>query len=598
VNAQDVLIAHGEKIAVGIVAAWCLWQVVDVYTSDAIRASEGLRKEVLETKWKEIESTTERSPPPTLIPPRDYLGQMQGRFAQPIAAAPGMAWITAHPDLPPTDTDRLFLYAYDVLPPTVTVTDSIGSLQLSVALPEAVRPADRRHADAPAVTWTRRDRAGDIRNTAGVLGVIIEVKVGGAAAWQPLPADGKAVEADGFVALDRIRRGPLAIDVLEPWAEHRFQARLAVRATGLPLAPTAAQIGRDTPTPATVLVWRGRFTPPGEDNIVWPVQADRLRRDPAAYLASTIPPEDKPRAWAKLAPDERLYLGPESAVATVLATADVRFALEKVVPGSTAPAPAADPADPAATATVATPATAHILITRRIPDPRGGAPRWIAPRKFVVAVGDAVGQEGTTVDDPFAVGSKRIENLSTAFVLDSVTTTGRRIVSLTVATRARTGVPGQRDISFKENSRNARSAVLRNVRTGATLTLMVLDVVPAPAPAGTLVWPWQFMTGLDERAGFLADPAAFRSFGKEPPRPAPYEPGTGPLVELARTRPDLGQINTDTTYYQFGDDRLVWWDHVNKREAWFPDRPSIAAPTPAAPTGEAGTAPVAPAPAP
>ncbi len=593
-SAKDFLIAHGDKVGVAIVAAFCVWQISSVSSDTAIRSQAGLRIETMAKEWDEINKTIAVSKPPQLVPPRDYLGQMQGRFGQALPPTPTVAWLTAHPDLPPSDNDNLFLYAYEVQAPALTAEDNVGTINLQVALPQVSRPADRRHIDARSQVWTRTVQGRQIVNRAGVLGVQIDVKVGGGA-WQPIGANGKTVFADGFVPIANFPAdGKFVVDTLEPWSEHFYRARLVVHATGLPPKPTTADLAKDTKLLSTVMVWRNRFVDATENNVNWPQQTAILRKDPERYLASTIAPVEKAPAWAKLAADERLYVGPESAITSVIATADIRFACARAVGGGGGAVvlPPADGTAPAGEtpAVEATPGgSAEILLTRRLPDPRGGPAKWIPPQKFMVKVGGEVGRKDVIVPSPFFADKKITVDLDTPFVLEAINTQGKRVIYFAIRLKARPGAPGQKDIELKPNPRVVKEAVLRNVKSGNTVTLMTLENFPAPTNAGLAVWPWHMQDGYNEFEEFNRDPAGFKG-GQRPGEPEAFQPGTGPLVQLAKDHPELGQINTDTTYYQFQDGHLLWWDNVNKTQVWYPSEPK--------PKGAPVVQPAAPAPAP
>ena len=582
-NATEFLIAHGEKLAVGAIAVFCVWQVHAVLTDETIRPGADLRLETLTREWSEIEKTALTVRPPVLKPAADHLGRMKERFSSPVPAPAALAWLTARPDLPPSTLDRLFLYLYEVLPVTVHAEDRVGTLALTIVLPEAVRPADKRHSDARSVTWARNE-GGEVVNTAGVLGVQVEVKLLGGN-WMPLN-ESKLSIGDGFIPLAKFPKdGKLSVDCIEPWSEHQFRARLVVRATGLPPAPTEDQLARSSRLATTILVWRGRFTESADNNLNWPLVTDRLRRErqaiaagamkpEQALLAGTLPPVEKPPAWAKLSPTERMYYGIWGPEAAVTATADIRFALKRVSQGTGTD-------------------FAEILVTRKLIDPAGGGAKWTEPFVFKVQPGEAVGKKDTAVPNPFKAGEKKPVDLDTPFQLESLKSDARRVWYWEVRLKSRPGAPKQKDIEVKPYERQSREAILRNPRSpnSPPVPMVQLDKIPRPSSSGIFrVFPWQYQDGYNELDEFLADPAVFKTYGKEPPRPKEFEANDGPLPELIKSRPELDLILPKTHYLVFGDGRMLWWDDVNTKARWYPDEPPAPKPEPAPKPAESAPA--------
>ncbi len=537
---KDLLIAHGEKVVVAVVAAACAWIVYGAFTDPSIRAK--VSDTAITAKKDEISRVMNGQKPPAIKPGADYLAQMRTRFREELPAPSAPSWLFAAPDVGPAGEND-FLYVYELKAPVLTVSDSVGTLTLDLGLAPSTRPTERRIADQNVVEWGRD--AGAIANRAQVIALQVEMRIGDGQ-WQSVKAKGVG---SGLITLGKeVQPISLVVDEVSAWERHTFRARAIAKATGFPLATPGAP-GDRIPGDASVFVVAGDS---GAEPDWAGFTAEARKRDPA-FLGRWLKGGKGPLpAGVSVGGGEQVYTGPWSADVAILATADRRFALRKI---------SADPADPAKI-------LAEFLITKQFKNAEGKAAWAEKPEIFKIEVGTVVG--GTRkVTWPIDIDARQIkdreEDFTTPFTLKEVKAEGvKRVWYYELKAKPRTdGKPG-REIELKPKEVDTKMVVLQNRSNGALLELAELDVIRPPN--GTpIIYP-NFKGSYDEGAEFLGNPVDFHQFALVPRLPKLWQPGEGPLAELAATG-DPAVYATDTAYYELADGRLVyWWPSQKKLE--------------------------------
>ena len=574
---KDLLIAHGEKVVVAVVAAACAWTVYGAFTDPSIRAK--VSDTAITAKKLEISRVMSGQKPPALKPGADYLAQMKTRFREELPAPSASSWVFALPDVGPAGEND-FVYVYELKAPVISANDSVGTLTLDLTLAPATRPADRRIADQNVVEWGRD--GGAIANRAQVIALQVEMRVGDGQ-WQSVKAKGVG---SGLIPLGKeVEPISLVVDEVSAWERHTFRARAIAKATGFTLAAPGAP-GDRVPGDASVFVTAGDS---GAEPDWAAFTAEARKRDPA-FLGRWLKGGKGPLpAGISVSGGEQVYTGPWSPDVAILATADRRFALRKI--GS-------DPADPSKT-------LAEFLITKQFKNAEGKTAWAERPEVFKTEVGKVVGGTRNKVIWPLSIDPRQIkdreEDFTTPFTLKEVKAEGvKRVWYYELKAKPRmNGKPG-REIEVKPKEVDTKMVVLQNRSNGALLELAELDVIRPPSGANMIIYP-NFKGPYDEGAEFLRNPVDFHQFALVPRLPKLWEAGKGPLADLAATG-DAAVYTTDTDYYELGDGRLVYWWPSEKKLEVYPNHDlgaigsKVTIPTPA--PGLEKPAPKPPAPKP
>jgi hypothetical protein len=583
-SAKTFLVAHGEKLALGVVAGGCglvLWSAIDDPT---IRPKDNQTQiEAINTK---IAAVFKKQSPPVMKEPRPYLDQLLGRAGESAPVTPTMAWLTNPPDKgrgpatpkieengkPPIGGQNFaYLYVYELLTPTVSIKDAIGSLKISVAAPPSESKGARRISSESERKWTR-DEKGIITNSGRLLGVQVEIKIGDNE-WKPLVLPGAS--KDGVLPLTAIPAGEVTIPTPEPWQTHKLRARLIAAATALDI---------DKPIPErpkqTVLVHSGPASGgPTEDQAVLDKALVQINSKDGALFKTLLRPSPGPLpAGTRLQADEKLFLGAwslDGPDATVDATASVRFALIGL---STAQLPE----DPQKTRDVG-----RFLLLRLFE--QGGERKWMEkPIEEKFGVGDVLGVKQVELVSPF--DGKRIkQDLPTPFVVDKLVKDQERVLYWFIKPVAREEGGRGKKLFLDKKTVKTDIVELKNPDTGSVLVLTKLISVNPPTGKDVLFYPHR-AGSLVERDEFTKAPSEFRQYKLVPEAPKAFKPGTGPLDELHKAKKaegalDLASYETDTDYYVFPDGRIAWWELIERTvKVHDPDgvmEPKEAAPAPA-----------------
>jgi hypothetical protein len=535
-SAQDLLIAHGEKIAVLLVTAACGYGLYGTFTNPEIRPTD-----ISMQKITDMVDTVERErgsqAPPVLKAPSNYLDEMLARWAVKLPSSKYMAWLGAAPDVGPIDVRSSQYYIYEIHPPQLSVVDNIGNLDLTITMPGSKRTTDVRISDAPSKTWSLEGRAD---NKAQWLGLHVEFRVG-LGKWQPV--SGKEVRNGLMPLKDGTTSVSLNMPTVEPWQRHYFRARLVAKATGLQLDQAKSNDQQQT-----VLVSQGTYPDQDLDWAKLQNQIGDVITGDKAVLAK-FQAGTKDGAFAdQLKAGELLYSSLDSDEVNVLATDSIRFVFDKMNQDFQNPANNG----------------ASILLSKYLRDPKAQdkkTGKWMdPPHAFKLAPGEGL---GGIVDIPNPFGARKVrENLETPYVLTEVKTGVKRVVYYEIFPQSRPMGGKAKDLKLNKKEIDTEVAILTNSKSGKVMELPKCERLNKPNKPLSIFYPDFSGTLYNEADEFKKNPARFKQNDLIPKEPVAHEPDTGPLEEL-RKRTNDPQKHTDTVYYELPDGRLVYWEDVN-----------------------------------
>ena len=560
-SAKDILILHGEKLALVVTGLVCGLVLFNTFVNDEVRPStEGATAKDIKDAIASIAEYRKRARPPLLKPVPEYAQRMKDDFARSLPARPAMAWLTVHPDLGPITPPDTFLYVYELLPPKLEVKDAIGSLEVVIGLPETVRGSERL-SDLAKVEWTRKD-VGVVANHAEIAGALIEQRTGkdAKAEWKPI-GGGRLIPVEDLV-------NPVTIEGTVDFETYAFRARLVAKATSFRPGSEAS---------GDVLVAEGRSlaadTTPDDE---WWRRLESRIFGKAQDFKGFVMPGPTPDGLVLL-DEESAYRGPLAEPLTLVASSAIRFQLDKLAP---------DPQNPNAQ-------LATILLTKLLR--QEGKEAWLPMQKFTVPVGATLGGE-KEAKHPLVEGHP-IDNfdLTTPFKLEKIDKDVRRVIFYEIKQVARTdGKPGKA-LTVDKKEVTTDVVTFLNTRTGDKLALAKLGRLTRPGDPKARIHP--DINAVDEQEAFEKNPGAFVQQILLPEPPLRHAPGTGPLEDLHK-KGDRQAI-TDTDYFELPDGRLYFWQPPN-REVYMRLKPgaNYKAREVVVPAIPAPVAPVAPAPTP
>lgn len=539
-SAQDILIAHGEKALVLVVAAACGYYLYGTFTDPEIRPTD-ISMEKINDMVGTVERERGSQAPPVLKAPSNYHDDLLARWAVKLPSAQYYASLSAASDVGPADVRSSQYYIYEIHPPSLSVTDNIGNLDVIVTFPASKRTSDVRVSDAPSKSWSLEGRAD---NKAEWLGVQVEYRVG-TGEWQPFA--GKGVR-NGLVPFkEGATSVTLNMPTVEPWQRHYFRAKLVAKATGLQLDQAKSNDQQQT-----VLVSQGTY-PDGEiDWVKLTQQIGDVITGEKAVLSRFMPGATQGPFADQLKAGERLYVSTESDEANVLATDSIRFVFDKVNQDFQ------NPANSGATILLS-----KYLRDPRVPDKNSG--KWMdPPQMFKLAPGEGLGSK-VNIPDPFGDGKLKIEvDLNTAYVLTEVKTGVKRIAYYEIQPQSRPMGGRSKDLKLVDKPIDTEVAILTNTKTGKVLELPRCERITKPNKPLSIFYPDFPTNSYNESEEFKKAPARFKQNDLIPKAPVAHEPGTGPL-EALRKRDNDPLKRTDTVYYELADGRIVYWEDVNNR---------------------------------
>jgi hypothetical protein len=538
-SAQDILIAHGEKALVLVVAASCGYYLYGTFTDPEIRPTD-ISMEKINDMVATVERERGSQAPPVLKAPSNYLDDMLARWSVKLPSSQYYASLSAAADVGPIDKRSSQFYIYEVHPPALSVTDNIGNLDLTITLPTPKRTSDVRISDAPSKTWSLEGRAD---NKAQWLGVQVMYRVG-TGEWQPFA--GKGVTGGVVPIKEGATSVTLNMPTVEPWQRHYFMAKLIAKATGLPLG----QASNDQQE--TVLVTQGTYP---EQDIDWAklqAQVSDAANGDKTILGRFLPGSKEGPLADQLKAGERLYVSVDSDEANVLATDSIRFVFDKLNQDFQ------NPANNGAT----------ILLSKYLRDPRAqekNSGKWMdPPHAFKLPPNEGLGGQ-VTIPDPFGDPKLKIPvDLTTPYALTEVKTGVKRVVYYEIQPKSRPMGGKAKDLELTEKIIDTEVAILTNTKTGKTLELPKCERITKPNKPFSIFYPDFPSNSYNESEEFKKAPARFKQSDLVPKKPVVHEPGKGPLEDLRKRTNDPFK-NTDTVYYELADGRIVYWEHVNSR---------------------------------
>jgi hypothetical protein len=527
-----VLIAHGEKIVLGLVLAGCAWMVastvLDSSTKPAI--SEGAIKTDSET----IRQAKQTTATPGLKPLVRYGDRIRTRLATQNDVVRVPRYLAAHPSVSTTVNDTpIFPYVYALGAPEVALGDALDAITVRVELPPlSGLPNDVRLSGDPQKAWTRRINMGgnelEVGNRAQVVGIEVQVRNAGSDddAWRPL----ETTDAPAGQLLLGKGKMDTVLKPVEEWRTYEVRARVLATATAF----------EDSLSNEVLVVDAGAFVEGlAGKSINWDFMLVQARSEDRKLRGQLFPVRDPGGPVAReLGQRERLFRGSWSPVVRRQAASSVRMVLDGVSSGLGTDGP-----------------RATLLLSRRYPE------GWVAPVKFQIGVGGAVG-------DPRHVGIKPWEkvrstiDLGTPYTVKEIKTGLERVLHYEV--KAVSDGQGGRALEQMAYKREWTAVVLTNTVTKEDLTLYALGSIAARAAESANLKIFPRLPGRDkpivEEALFAKDPGAFVQPVLAPPTPILHQPGTGPLVGHPKV------VNQPSApYVELPDGRLIYIDPLNSR---------------------------------
>ncbi len=545
---KHLMLAHGEKAVVLIVAGLCAWKLIAVFTNDEIRP--GTTQQATSDRIAVIAKVMDSKDVPSLKAPPTYLEDMKARFNRELPRAVRPSWIFSHTDIG-GGASGTFYYIYELNAPAVVPKDNIGTIEVVVSPPKVGTGSERRSSEWEK-QWTRTTEK-TILNSAKVAGVQVEMKVG-EGQWRPLKAPG--VLAEGFIPLETLKKSEkFTFPTQAVWERHYFRARTILKATGY--------TGEDKDADETVLVHNGQIDEPD-----WKIFGEQMKASPEMLTNEFMAGAKQAVPGVDLKKGELLYYSNDCDIAWINATSDIRFAFEKSL---------TDPSDPSKE-------SASVLLSKQFKRPTGNV--WLdKPEVFKVEKDDVIGGK-RNLKPPGEDKLKEVD-LTTPFQLVDIKHGIERIWYYEVKAKARTDGAKGKELYFEPVKKQTDVAVLKNSKTGVVVEMTKLAKITKPNrsltgktfPVFYPMFPGDFY---DEEDEFRKSPSEFQQWGLIPPTPIMHDKDTGPLEDLRLNPPGNGVYKTDTAYIELPDGRLIWWEPINKEIAIYPE-PKADAKGPALP---------------
>ncbi len=528
-----LLMQHGEKLVLLIVLIILGMWISGVNSDGKTLPKKQAEKINIDKKIKEAKDYTAK-PAPIPEKPMDYTGVIQNRLAVLVDFADTLQWLTAHPDIVEGSTDdRTVFSIYEVLSPSVTAEDEVGSILVTVEMP------DRRGGKGgdevqtgDEIEWERALKGGKtVTNTARWLGVKVEYQVGGKGAWRPLKSvglkDGVHIFRDESMTPPEFRHNGV-----QGKQQYSYRASLIVAATGV-REEGPAELGEET------IVYDGEYT--GQiDRFVWAQGAGRIKGRLKAVEPKTVPDMHR----VTLGKTEKLYIGRAGEAGTVEQTeSDIIFAVKQISAlGGTDP-------------------TLRVYMMKMVRDRNGKILGWTEALEIKnVKVGDKLGtppegQKGIPVKLRNAPdGGLRLVNFQTDWVVADLNIEGRRIYYYEVKKK---NVDGKTILYLNEKARTNYHVVTLNNGVENIQIIRLDKLTPNRNPQFCYPLIQQKVNETEEFKD--GDPTEFTQPILEPEKPVEWPADKIPPDGVPE------DFQTDVPYFVFADGRIVWYDHVNKK---------------------------------
>ena len=536
-----LLIQHGEKLLVAIVLLISIFMVRGVINNSKTLPDQkevGLDGLVLDSKIKSVQAALQQSAP-TPKEPLNYTDVISNCLAVSVESADTLQWLTGHPNIVEGSTESKNLYSvYEVLKPDVEVVDEVGSVALTVKLPThgGGRETNPKIKTGTEALWERDVGNERIVNRAYWLGVKVEFKVGDAtnAKWRPLTSVG----AGGvylFKDLDNIADPSFRHTGVQGKQKYSYRASLIVAATGV-REDGSGKIGEE------VIVFDGEYRGSG-------VHGDWVRVK--GLITGRLRPLSELPVKIQLGAKEKVYLGSFGDEGVIeQAESDTIMAVKQVSSLSGNP-------------------TLRLWMMKMIRNNRGEILGWTEPFELKdLKVGDKIdkGNQRVKIKGQEDIGYVMV-NFSTDWTISEMRTDARRIFYYEV--RRMTGVeksdkyPDGIKLELREKARTNYHTVKIN---NGVETIEMIKLERLNMSERVMNYAYPLLPGnvekFDEKEAFMTgDPLNFTQPVLVPEKPVEKPADELPPLDLLD---DGKPFQTNIPYYIFPDDRVVFWDHVNK----------------------------------
>ena len=554
-----LLIQHVEKIVLLLVLVLCGLWINGLLSNPKTLPDKDAAKPKIDQWIKEVKAAVAETPP-SPEKPMDYTGVIQNRLSVEVGFADTLQWLTAHPDIVEGSTGSKNVFSiYQVLTPTVSVEDEVGSILVSVALPSDSGRGDEVKGGSEA-NWERELPNKDVvKNHGRWLGVRVEFKSGTNGKWLALRSAGRNgtyLFKQGDYSLPEFRHTGV-----QGKQQYSYRACLLVAATGIN-EEGLSEVGQET------IVFNGEYRGP-IDRKAWANANGKLNGRILPLEAAALPP------GVKLAEGEKAYQGDFGTAGVIeQAESDMIMAVKQI-------------------GGFGEEVTLRLYMMKMIRDIRGEIMGWTEPEEFKdIKIGDKLGGPDRRVK------IRGRENLgftlvdfSSEWVLQDMNMEGRRIFYYEVK---KVSVP--KDETYPEGVKlelrekaKTNTHVIKINNGIETIELIRLER-NVSIPQRVMKYCYPLLPGnaekFEELDSFLnGDPLEFVQPILEPEKPVEKPPTDLPPVDV-----DLGEkpFQTNIPYYVFPDNRVVFWDHVNKELRILGKEPEAPQEDPELPAGAEG----------
>lgn len=579
-SAQGFLFAHGEKLLVALVVAICALAFYGTLTNPETQ-SEATLAEINKVVTK-LESAYANPGRPNLAQTRDFEQEITRRFQTEVTSEPVIAGLTTHIGVTKTPKGgQKIAYAYEIAVPELRVADTIGSIEIQVAVSDGPRPdlPEQYIADGPeAGPWSRNEASeGTVVNHARWAGVLVEYRLfkndgkqGINDDWQPI----KTPDAPNGVIPLSGTSGRAVMDGIEAWQTYDLRARLVVAATGTVDPDAGYKIGQEVlplrrPLPI-------RDVPSSWQDAVERIQAPFTSGELSKYLAEPytgpaprLPamgaarPVRRPAGGAGMPPElegpegvpgalpvgdgavnlanlnYRYFVGAASPLESFVAKSATYLGLKRASPGM------GDQAKP----------TATIIVKRLVKSEAGETLGWTPAVEYKLQAGDKVGKNPEVLQVDWS-DKKLPYDLSTPFVVESVEPDIERILYYELKLGSVQGPDGWgKQLQLDEKTVKTDAVVLSNPDAGTTLRLLEFENIRAPRPDRWAFPAIEPGTILKEEEVFKQAPLDWETPDLAPKRPVMHD-NKDLLLKLLGARE--AQL-VEPPYCEMPDGRVIYY---------------------------------------
>lgn len=565
-NVQSFLIAHGEKLLVGLVALICAVVLYATLTDSETEAKATIA-DINEIVGK-LNTAYQNPGRPNLAETRDFEAEIKARFRLQVDGEPVMAHLAGHPPVFKQSVGGIrHIYAYEIAVPGLEVNDRIGTFEIVVTLPGATRPNrpdDYIRDAADGAVWSRPvPSRGTVVNAVRPLGALVEYRIfqdgmGIDQGWQPIAAEGLV---GGVVPLQS-GSATVVVGGIEPWQTYDLRARTVIAATGTVVPDEAHyQIGRE-------VIPLARPLPLAPPPVTWVAAKEQIQLpfengELAKFLAEPYTGPVPARARAA-APRPRTGFDPggmggaqprnQGAEAEL-----ARLQFRNFIGAPTRPLVSLDSRSPiylglkrASGGLQGIEPTATLIVKRLVIGQDGVERGWTPAVEYKLEAGEKVGKEVEELRTEWQ--SRRMPyDLSTPFVVESIEKDIERILYYELRLRS---VPPDfdKELVLEPKTTRTDAVVLRNTKDESTLRLLEFERVREPL-ANRYVFPAVPPGGLDEEALFKEAPRDWQRPELEPRRPIQHD-DKRLLEELVGER---GAQLAAVPYFEFPDGRVYYY---------------------------------------